>query len=138
MEQLQVGKAKLTWLNGGVNFLDGGAMFGVVPRALWTRRYPVNEKNQIELRTEPILLQLDGKNYLIDTGMGNGKLTEKQMRNFGVLEESSIETSLENVGLTLSDIDCILMTHLHFDHACGLTKKVDEDTYVPEIGRAHV
>src|SRR5690625_3062040 len=96
MEQLQIGKAKLTWLNGGVNFLDGGAMFGVVPKALWSRKYPVNEKNQIELRTDPILLQLDGKNYLIDSGMGNGKLTEKQMRNFGVLEESSIETSLEN------------------------------------------
>ena len=55
MEQLQVGRAKLTWLSGGVSFLDGGAMFGVVPRALWTRRYPSNAQNQIELRTDPIL-----------------------------------------------------------------------------------
>mgnify|MGYP001309527937 FL=1 len=128
MEQLKVGKATLSWLNGGVNFLDGGAMFGVVPKPLWSRRYPVNEKNQIELRTDPILLQLDGKNYLIDAGMGNGKLTEKQMRNFGVLEESSIEQSLAELGLTTADIDYILMTHMHFDHACGLTK-VDGDTY---------
>lgn len=130
MEQLKIGKATLTWLNGGVNFLDGGAMFGVVPKPLWSRRYPVNEKNQIELRTDPILLQLDGKNYLIDTGMGNGKLTEKQMRNFGVLEESSIEKSLAELNLTTKDIDCILMTHMHFDHACGLTK-IDGDTYIP-------
>lgn len=130
MEQLKVGKATLTWLNGGVNHLDGGAMFGVVPKPLWSRRYPVNEKNQIELRTDPILLQLDGKNYLIDTGMGNGKLSEKQLRNFGVLEESAIESSLEQLDLTIADIDCILMTHLHFDHACGLTKK-ENDTYVP-------
>lgn len=132
MEQLQVGKATLTWLKGGVNFLDGGAMFGVVPKALWSRKYPVNDKNQIELRTDPILLQLDGKNYLIDTGMGNGKLTEKQMRNFGVQEESYIEDSLAELHLTVEDIDCILMTHLHFDHACGLTKKVG-DSYVSKF-----
>lgn len=130
MEQLKVGKATLSWLNGGVNFLDGGAMFGVVPKPLWTRKYPVNEKNQIELRTDPILLQLDGKNYLIDTGMGNGKLTEKQKRNLGVLEESSVEQSLNELGLSTSDIDCILMTHMHSDHACGLTK-VDGDSYSP-------
>ena len=128
MEQLKVGKATLTWLNGGVNFLDGGAMFGVVPKALWSRKYPVNDKNQIELRTDPILIQVDGKNFLVDTGMGNGKLTDKQLRNFGVLEESFLERDLQKVGLHVSDIDAILMTHLHFDHACGLTKKVG-DTY---------
>ncbi|MFB4170139.1 MBL fold metallo-hydrolase [Virgibacillus sp. JSM 102003] len=128
METLQIGRAKLTWLNGGVNFLDGGAMFGVVPKALWSKKYPPNEKNQIELRTDPILLQVDGKNYLIDSGMGNEKLTDKQLRNFGVLEQSSIDQSLAELGLTVKDIDAMLMTHLHFDHACGLTRKVD-DTY---------
>ncbi|MFZ3579815.1 YtnP family quorum-quenching lactonase [Virgibacillus sp. DJP39] len=122
METIQIGKAKLTWLSGGVNFLDGGAMFGVVPKALWSKKYPHDDKNQIELRTDPILLQLEGKNYLIDSGMGNGKLSEKQMRNFGVLEESLIDKSLEDLGLTTNDIDTVLMTHLHFDHACGLTK----------------
>lgn len=125
METLRVGRATLTWLNGGVNFLDGGAMFGVVPKALWSKKYPNDDGNLIELRTDPILLQVDGKNFLIDSGIGNGKFTEKQMRNFGVLEESSIEPSLEKLSLTIEDIDAILMTHLHFDHACGLTKKVD-------------
>lgn len=127
METLRVGRATLTWLSGGVNFLDGGAMFGVVPKALWSRKYPCNEKNLIELRTDPILLQLDEKNYLIDSGMGNGKLTDKQMRNFGVLEESFIESSLEKLQLTTEDIDAMLMTHLHFDHACGLTRKTEEN-----------
>ena len=126
MEKLQVGRAKLTWLNGGVNFLDGGAMFGVVPKVLWSRRYPSTENNLIELRTDPILLQVDGKNFLIDSGMGNGKLTEKQIRNFGVLEESFIEENLQQLGLTIADLDAILMTHMDFDHACGLTKKVGE------------
>lgn len=125
MEQLQVGRATLTWLRGGVNFLDAGAMFGVVPKVLWSRKYPHNdETNLIELRTDPILLQLDGKNFLIDTGMGNNKLTNKQIRNFGVLEESFINESLAELGLDVSNINKILMTHLHFDHASGLTKKV--------------
>ncbi|WP_156291525.1 YtnP family quorum-quenching lactonase [Oceanobacillus salinisoli] len=129
MEKLQVGRARLTWLNGGVTFLDGGAMFGVVPKALWSKLYPHNEKNQIELRTDPILLQMDGKNFLIESGVGKDKFTDKQIRNFGVLEQSSIEASLAEMDLTVNDIDAVLMTHLHFDHACGLTKKLDEDQY---------
>jgi len=112
---------KLTWLNGGVTALDGGAMFGVVPKALWSRKYPVNDKNQIELACEPILVQYEGKNYVIDTGVGFGKLNEKQLRNYGVSEESTIFESLQELGLTVSDIDAVLMTHMHFDHAGGLT-----------------
>ncbi len=125
METLNVGRAKLTWLKGGVSYLDGGAMFGVVPKALWTRKYPVNELNQIELRTDPILIQVDNKNILVDTGLGNNKFNEKQTRNFGIREESRIEESLNEVDLTIKDIDMILMTHLHYDHANGLTKKTE-------------
>ncbi|MFE8698234.1 MBL fold metallo-hydrolase [Cytobacillus sp. FJAT-53684] len=122
METLQLENIKLTWLRGGVNFLDGGAMFGVVPKPLWSKKYPCNDKNQIELRTDPILIQLGNQNILVDTGLGYGKLTEKQKRNFGALEESQVEEDLKLLGLTAKDIDYILMTHLHFDHACGLTK----------------
>ena len=112
----------LTWLNGGVTSLDGGAMFGVVPKPLWQRKYPANEANQIELSTEPILIQFEGKRYIIDTGVGHGKLTEKQLRNFGVTEEGNVEGSLAQLGLTPEDIDGVLCTHLHFDHAGGLTR----------------
>nr|WP_249316876.1 MBL fold metallo-hydrolase [Bacillus sp. FJAT-50079] len=106
--------------------MDGGAMFGVVPKPLWSKKYPVNEKNQIELRTDPIFLQLNGKNILIEAGLGFGKLSDKQKRNYGVTEESQIEKSLAKLGLTREDIDIICMTHLHFDHAGGLTKREDE------------
>lgn len=125
METLQLKNIKLTWLRGGVTNLDGGAMFGVVPKALWSKKYPCNEKNQIELRTDPILIQVEGKNILVESGLGYGKLTEKQKRNFGALEESQVEQDLEILGLTPLKIDYILMTHLHFDHACGLTKFTD-------------
>ncbi|RLL47792.1 MBL fold metallo-hydrolase [Oceanobacillus piezotolerans] len=129
METLQIGRAKLTWLKGGVNFLDGGAMFGVVPKALWQKKYPSNEKNQIELRTDPILLQLDDRYFLIDSGIGNGKFTEKQIRNFGVLEESYVEEGLRELNLSTDDINGILMTHLHFDHASGLSRRIGEGKY---------
>ncbi|ESU30990.1 hypothetical protein G3A_19420 [Bacillus sp. 17376] len=122
MEKLELRNVKLQWLNGGVNHLDGGAMFGVVPKALWSRKYAVNDKNQIELRADPILIQAEGKNFLVESGMGNGKLNEKQKRNFGVLEESRLDSELEKLGLKPGDIDYLLMTHMHFDHACGLTK----------------
>lgn len=122
MEKLKLQNVNLEWLNGGVTHLDGGAMFGVVPKPLWSRKYSVNEKNQIELRTDPILIQAGGKNFLVESGMGNGKLNEKQKRNFGVLEESSLDSGLNQLGLTTEDIDYVLMTHMHFDHACGLTK----------------
>ena len=113
---------KLTWLKGGVNYLDGGTMFGVVPKALWSRRYDVDENNLIELTTDPILIQYDGKRILIDSGIGKGKLDEKMKRNLGVTEETKVEECLAELGLTPADIDIILMTHLHNDHAAGLTE----------------
>ena len=137
MDRFEFHNMKLTWLNGGVTALDGGAMFGVVPKALWSRKYPVNELNQIELACEPILLQYEGKNYLIDTGVGAGKLTEKQLRNFGVSEESTIEQSLAELDMTPDDIDGILMTHMHFDHAGGLTKW-QGDQLVPVFPNADI
>ncbi|MFO3787323.1 MBL fold metallo-hydrolase [Bacillus mojavensis] len=122
METMKIGNTTLTWLDGGVTHMDGGAMFGVVPKPLWSKKYPVNEKNQIELRTDPILIQKDGKNVIVDAGIGSGKLTEKQKRNYGVTQESNVKTSLAALGLTVEDIHVIAMTHLHFDHACGLTE----------------
>lgn len=130
MEQLHIGKIRLTWLNGGVTHLDGGAMFGVVPKPLWTKKYAVNDKNQIECRTDPILVEVNGKRFLIESGIGNGKLTDKQKRNYGVTEESKIDESLAELGLKRTDIDAVLMTHLHFDHASGLTLP-KEDKFVP-------
>ncbi|MDQ0215740.1 glyoxylase-like metal-dependent hydrolase (beta-lactamase superfamily II) [Oikeobacillus pervagus] len=137
METLTIGDLTLTWLNGGVTNLDGGAMFGVVPKPLWSRKYPHNDENQIELRTDPIFFQLDRKNILIETGIGYGKMNAKQKRNFGVREESKVEESLQQLGVLPEDIDIILMTHLHFDHACGLTK-YDGDELVSAFPNATI
>ncbi|GER66456.1 putative quorum-quenching lactonase YtnP [Weizmannia acidilactici] len=135
MEHLKVGEMVLYWLDGGVTHLDGGAMFGVVPKPLWSKKYSYNDKNQIELRTDPIFFQLNGNNIIIDAGIGNGKLTDKQKRNYGVTAESRIDVSLKEFGLAREDIDIVLMTHLHFDHACGLTIP-DADRHVPSFPNA--
>lgn len=121
MDSLLFHDMKLTWMDGGITSMDGGAMFGVVPKPLWSRKYPVNKKNQIELPTDAILIQYQNKNYLIDAGVGQGKLSDKQKRNYGVTEETKMQESLAELGLVVEDIDTVLMTHLHFDHAGGLT-----------------
>ncbi|MCM3714979.1 MBL fold metallo-hydrolase [Alkalihalobacillus oceani] len=122
MERLERDGLTITWLNGGVTHMDGGAMFGVVPKPLWSRAYPVNENNQIELRTDPFLIEKDGYRLLVEGGIGNGRFTEKQKRNYGVLEEAKLEQDLAELGLAPTDIDAVLLTHFHFDHATGLTK----------------
>lgn len=137
MDKLTFHDMKLFWLEGGVVSFDGGAIFGVVPKPLWSKRYPANECNQIENATDPILLQYCNKNYLIDTGIGKGKLTDKQKRNFGVREESKVKENLEELGLTEEDIDVVLMTHMHFDHASGLTR-FEKDRYISVFPNADI
>ncbi|MCA1066003.1 MBL fold metallo-hydrolase [Rossellomorea sp. AcN35-11] len=137
MEELKVGELTIHWLNGGVTHMDGGAMFGVVPKPLWSKKYAVNDLNQIELRTDPLFFQWKGKNVLIESGIGKGKLNDKQKRNYGVQEESDVDASLKAHGLSPEDIDVVLMTHMHFDHACGLTK-YEGDELVPVFPNATI
>ena len=82
MDTFQFHDMSFTWLKGGMTSMDGGAMFGVVPKPLWEKKYPANEKNQIELPTDPFFIQYKGKNILMESGVGFGKMTEKQLRNY--------------------------------------------------------
>lgn len=132
---MKLGNYKVHYLNGGVTHIDGGAMFGVVPKALWTKKYEVNEKNQIPLPTHPILIQTEDKNIIVDTGIGTGKLTDKERKIFGVHYESDMENDLKALNITKEDIDYVLMTHLHFDHAAGLT---DNDGHAIFSNAIHV
>ncbi|WP_406565378.1 YtnP family quorum-quenching lactonase [Bacillus solitudinis] len=122
MEAISRKKLTISWLNGGEVNLDGGAMFGVVPKPLWSKRYPPNDLNQVKTSTDPILIQKDGFHILVDAGIGKGRFTEKQKRNYGVTKESFVKEELEKLNLSTADIDFVIMTHLHFDHATGLTK----------------
>lgn len=122
MDQFTFHNMTLTWLDGGLNYLDGGTMFGPVPKALWSRKYDVTEDNLIELAAHPILIQYEDKNILIDSGFGNDKLNDKLKRNLGMVDESNIHEELAELGIQPEEIDIVLMTHLHNDHAAGLTR----------------
>ncbi|TFD98276.1 YtnP family quorum-quenching lactonase [Jeotgalibacillus salarius] len=121
MDSFKFGEWEIYWLDGGITNMDGGAMFGVVPKPLWSKKYPVNEKNQIELVCEPLLIKTGERNILIDAGVGYGKYDEKKKRNYGITREASIERSLEELNMTVEDVDTVVMTHMHFDHVGGLT-----------------
>ena len=136
MDQYKFHEMTLIWLNGGYTQLDGGSMFGVVPKSLWSKRYPANELNQIDLSTDPILIQFEGKTFLIDTGVGN-KMDERQLRNNGVRTQSQLEDSLASLGLLAEDIDYVLMTHMHADHASGLTK-LENEQYISTFPNAKI
>jgi len=137
LDRFQIGEVTLTWLPGGLTQLDGGAMFGVVPKPLWSKRYPNNDQNQIPLRADPILVEAHGKRLLIESGIGNNRLTDKQKRNFGLAEESRVTEALAVLGLTPDDINAVLMTHMHYDHANGLVS-VREGELVSTFPRAEI
>ena len=137
MEKLTIGDFTFHWLREGLFQVDGGSMFGVVPKAIWSKRYPYDEKNRIPLRCDPILLQAENKNILIEGGVGRGKFNERQKHIYGVREEALIEKSLENLGLELEDIDIIALSHMHFDHIAG-TSRYKNDQLVPTYPNADI
>lgn len=101
---LKIGDFELIWLNGGSFELDGGAMFGVVPNVLWSKKYPSNKDNYITFITHPILVKTPSALIIIESGIGN-KLTEKQKKIFRLKEDWGILTELNKLGIKRQDID---------------------------------
>ena len=109
-----------TTLEGNSQRLDGGAMFGNAPKALWSRWVETDEQNRITLSCRALLVQEDGRNILIETGIGAFFAPHLKER-YGVIESHHVLLdSLAAIGLTDADIDVVVLTHLHFDHAGGL------------------
>ena len=117
----------------GLFGLDGGAMFGTVPKALWEKTNPADEHNRIEMEARALLLKSKDRTVLIDTGNGSDfiakygdKLGAKFAELYGVdTSGPSLKKSLSAYGLTFSDITDVILTHLHFDHAGGATSEID-------------
>jgi glyoxylase-like metal-dependent hydrolase (beta-lactamase superfamily II) len=118
------GDVELVPLSDGSFRLDGGAMFGVVPKPLWEKRAPADERNRIELGLRPLLVTAGGKNVLIDAGIGD-KVGPREVEIFAIRRERHLDHALAAAGLTANDIDVVIATHLHFDHAGGFTQLVD-------------
>jgi glyoxylase-like metal-dependent hydrolase (beta-lactamase superfamily II) len=121
---LQLGAFQLTSLSDGTFGLDGGAMFGVVPKTLWSKRTTPDEKNRIPLGLRPLLVQAHGKRILIDSGIGD-KMPPKLVEIYAIDRTRHLDHSLTDAGFTADDIDIVIATHLHFDHFGGSTARVD-------------
>lgn len=115
--------------------LDGGAMFGVVPKTLWSRKIPSDGQNRIPMKARALLIRGNGKNILVDTGCGS-KFPPKMRQIYGIEEApETMDTPLEPFGLKAAEITHVILTHLHFDHAGGATS-ISGETLVPSFPNA--
>jgi glyoxylase-like metal-dependent hydrolase (beta-lactamase superfamily II) len=112
---------KLHAIQTGNFKLDGGAMFGVVPKALWSRTNPADDKNRIELAARSLLIEDGNRLILIDAGMGN-KQDDTFFRHYGLWGDHSLDKSLRAAGFSTADVTDVFLTHLHFDHCGGAVR----------------
>jgi glyoxylase-like metal-dependent hydrolase (beta-lactamase superfamily II) len=130
----RLGRLRLHALQAGLQRLDGGAMFGVVPKPLWERRIAPDERNRITLGMRCLLIEHDAGLVLVDTGLGNkegGKFRDIYgVENAGPEGRTWLEAALAQLGHAPEDVTVVVNTHLHFDHAGG-------NTYVDEAGAVH-
>lgn len=135
-----VGSLRIHAIEAGVQQLDGGAMFGVVPKPLWERRIPADDRNRIPLALRCLLVEAPEALVLIDTGVGN-KYGEKFGDIYGLSnagDPTRLEDGIRHAGFQPDDVDIVLNTHLHFDHAGGDTVRTDEGIVPAFPGARHV
>lgn len=132
---MKIGKYELYSIETCKFSLDGGAMFGVVPKVLWQNTNPSDELNRVELRVRCLLLKSDVRKILIDTGIGF-YWDEKFNRIYNVdYSDAELIKSLSNLGIKLEEITDVLLTHLHFDHTGGSTK-LENGKWIPMFPNA--
>jgi glyoxylase-like metal-dependent hydrolase (beta-lactamase superfamily II) len=118
-----LGDFELTVLSDGPYYLDGGAMFGVVPKPLWETRAPADSLNRILLGTNTVVVRTGKHTVVIETGIGN-KLPEKLRSIYGAKQQ--LPAAFAAAGIALDEVDIVINTHLHFDH-CGWNTTLTED-----------
>jgi glyoxylase-like metal-dependent hydrolase (beta-lactamase superfamily II) len=121
---------KLHVLNTGNLRLDGGAMFGVIPKVMWSKIYPCDENNLCNWSMRCLLVEDGEHKILIDCGIGD-KQSEKFFSNYYLNGDDSLDKSLAAIGITADDITDVILTHLHFDHVGGAVRwNADRTSYI--------
>ncbi|HKV10432.1 MAG TPA: MBL fold metallo-hydrolase [Thermoanaerobaculia bacterium] len=132
---MELGDLELTLVSDGEFRLDGGAMFGVVPRVLWEKASPPDDRNRIHMGTNCVLVKRGSDLLLIDSGIGD-KHDRKFEENYGMDPEAvRLPDSIRRAGYELEDVTHVLLSHLHFDH-CGWNTRVVDGRVVPTFPRA--
>ncbi len=130
----KLGDFELWALSDGTFALDGGQMFGVVPKVLWEKKLPADARNRVRLGLTCLLVQAEGRRVLIETGVGD-KFDARRADIYGIDHSTSLLSELAKLGLKVEDIDFVINTHLHFDH-CGWNTRREGGRLVPTFPRA--
>jgi glyoxylase-like metal-dependent hydrolase (beta-lactamase superfamily II) len=131
---MKLGRFDIYALSDGTFALDGGQMFGVIPKTLWEKKNPADSRNRIRLALTCLLVQTGDTNVLIETGIGD-KFDAKRLDIYGVEHSTTLLDELKAHGLSPADIHVVINTHLHFDH-CGWNTRRDGSRVVPTFSRA--
>jgi len=131
---MHLGDMEIRYLDGGSFRLDGGAMFGVVPKVFWDKKSPPDERNRIHMRANSLLVRAHGKTIVVETGNGT-KWDAKNRGIYAIQEGDPLIDSLGRQGVQPRDVDLVINTHLHFDHAGGNTR-IENSRAVPTFPRA--
>ena len=132
MLRTTLGDFELTLVNDGGYYLDGGAMFGVVPKPLWEKKFAPDEKNRLHMELNTLVVRTGEQTVLIETGIGN-KLPDKLQRIYGNRAQMPIQ--LEEAKISPDEVDIVINTHLHFDH-CGWNTHYKDGRAVATFPRA--
>ena len=130
-----LGDFELITLSDGFISLDGGAMFGVVPRTLWEKRLPPDDSNRIPLGMRPLIVRSGKTTVLIDAGCGD-KMDPKLAQIYKLDRRYHLDHSLADAGVSVEDIDIVVASHLHFDHVGGFTRIGKDGAIVPRFPKA--
>ena len=139
MEQpprIQIGDFTVFLLSDGIWRNDGGCMFGVVPRELWQRDHPADDKNRIRLNLVCPLIVKGGEAIVVDTGIGN-RLSEAERKIFDH-GDGWLRDGLKLVGIEPGDITCVLLSHLHFDHCGGIVRRQNTGSLTAAFPNARI
>jgi glyoxylase-like metal-dependent hydrolase (beta-lactamase superfamily II) len=131
---MHLGDLEINYIDGGTFALDGGAMFGVVPKVLWEKKSSPDENNRICMKANALLVRTAGKIVLIETG--NGTKWDAKLRSiYNIQAGDSLIHSLANAGVSPNQVEFVINTHLHFDH-CGGNTRMDGNRAVPTFPNA--
>jgi glyoxylase-like metal-dependent hydrolase (beta-lactamase superfamily II) len=131
---MHLGGIEVLYLDGGKFGLDGGAMFGVVPKVLWEKKSPPDEKNRIRMRANSLLVRAANKTIVVETGNGT-QWDPRRRAIYAIQDGDPLLDSLAKAGVQPGQVDLVINTHLHFDHAGGNTRLAN-DRIVPTFPRA--
>ncbi len=145
LQTTQLGALRVHAIQAGGQRLDGGAMFGVVPKVLWQRKIDADDRNRIQMGMRCLLIEHPDGLVLIDSGAGN-KEEQKFIDIYGMelqadvpeqrADETALEAGIRAAGFTPEDVKVVINTHLHFDHAGGNTRRTAEGAVVPTFANA--